>query len=795
MTASSFNLLAFGFASPTLLGWLVLAAVPFLIHWLFRRRYREVTWAAMQFLYEAARKQSRRTRLEQLLLLAARVLILTLIVLAFAQPHWTDAGKLAQDIPPTLRVIVLDASLSLGRKPTDASKGSTLFEAGKGIAREIVRKSRAGDRFMLARIGGTEPRLLIRQPTLFSSAVLEEIDRLPLTFERGDVAATLRQLPEVMAAKLPQERCEVVVISDFQADNWNVGQVSNLPELLKPKEGSFHELVLIDVGPAQPDNAAVVGLTSDPPLLAAEQPMSVTATLRNAGTSPLTARRVELRIDEQLADSRRVDLPLSQDVTVEFTLAAPPAGEHSLSVRLEDDSLPADNERWLPLTVRSELSVLLVNGRPGGRPRDAATFFVEQALSPKSARPTEASRWLRVTTVPDFELPNVDFDRHDVVFLCDVHTVAELDAERLRRFATNGGGVLLTLGPTSSIEQLNTNVLGPHGLLSIRLMEPVTATTNLDGTLAMFGFDPGNFTHPLLHEFRGNPGAGLETALIRQYVRADLTDESGVETRPADARRAGPDIALRFSNGDPAIFTQPLGRGRCILLTTSLDETWGEWAIWAPGFVPLIHELVEYAAAGRSRPHDVLVGEPIEHEVASDTASVTLKTPDNIERTLTPLEDRPSPEETGTSNLAAKDRHVPFDHGKHPGQSRIVFQDTLRPGIYTLESGSRPLTSERVAVNVDPRESDPRRLAPRELVTIPEGSADNHVVVREADAPIPAEPTKEISELDSLSLHLLAVVLGLLLVEQALAWRFTAGVYVAILSLAVAAVWLAVRFL
>ena len=193
MIASSQNLLAFGFASPALLGWLALAAVPVLIHWLFRRRYREVSWAAMQFLHAAARKQSRRTRLKQLLLLAARVLILALIVFALARPRWVDVGKLAGIAPPTLRVIVLDASLSLGRKAAvDDNSAATLFEAGKVIARDIVKKSHSGDRFALARIAGSEPRLLIRQPTLVASAVLEEIDRLPLTFERGDVAATLR---------------------------------------------------------------------------------------------------------------------------------------------------------------------------------------------------------------------------------------------------------------------------------------------------------------------------------------------------------------------------------------------------------------------------------------------------------------------------------------------------------------------------------------------------------------------------------------------------------------------------
>ncbi len=43
-------------------------------------------------------------------------------------------------------------------------------------------------------------------------------------------------------------------------------------------------------------------------------------------------------------------------------------------------------------------------------------------------------------------------------------------------------------------------------------------------------------------------------------------------------------------------------------------------------------------------------------------------------------------------------------------------------------------------------------------------------------------------------LSLLAIVFCLLFIEQALAWRFTAGVLVAILSLLLAAVWLATRF-
>src|SRR3954468_3173486 len=57
-------------------------SIPVIIHLLNRRRYKIVTWAAMRFLLNAQKKNSRRMRLEQLFLLVIRCLILLLIVLA-----------------------------------------------------------------------------------------------------------------------------------------------------------------------------------------------------------------------------------------------------------------------------------------------------------------------------------------------------------------------------------------------------------------------------------------------------------------------------------------------------------------------------------------------------------------------------------------------------------------------------------------------------------------------------------------------------------------------------------------
>src|SRR3954462_3183898 len=76
--------LAVLFASPiaalaTLAG---AASVPVIIHLLNRRRYRVVEWAAMRFLLAARRQNVRRLRVEQLLLLAVRTLLVVLLAAA-----------------------------------------------------------------------------------------------------------------------------------------------------------------------------------------------------------------------------------------------------------------------------------------------------------------------------------------------------------------------------------------------------------------------------------------------------------------------------------------------------------------------------------------------------------------------------------------------------------------------------------------------------------------------------------------------------------------------------------------
>src|SRR2546421_6566328 len=69
---------------PTLLVGAGAVSVPIIIHLLSKRWYKVVTWAAMRFLLAAQKQNTRRLRLEQLILLLMRVAIIALVVMAMA---------------------------------------------------------------------------------------------------------------------------------------------------------------------------------------------------------------------------------------------------------------------------------------------------------------------------------------------------------------------------------------------------------------------------------------------------------------------------------------------------------------------------------------------------------------------------------------------------------------------------------------------------------------------------------------------------------------------------------------
>src|SRR5262245_64522247 len=77
--------------NPGLMWFALGGTIPVIIHLLHRQKYRRVRWAAMEFLLAALKKTQRRLRLENLILLILRVLIMVVLALAIARPYFEKA--------------------------------------------------------------------------------------------------------------------------------------------------------------------------------------------------------------------------------------------------------------------------------------------------------------------------------------------------------------------------------------------------------------------------------------------------------------------------------------------------------------------------------------------------------------------------------------------------------------------------------------------------------------------------------------------------------------------------------
>ncbi len=739
--------LAFDIATPAMLGWLAAAAAPVLIHLWSRRRHREMTWAAMEYLLAALRSSRRKIQLEQLLLLAVRVMLVVSVVTAVAEPL-LERGVAFVAGQRTHRLLVIDGSFSMGYRPTDKSR----FDQAKELAARIVEESPRGDGFTLV-LSGAPPRTVVRTPVFEPRDFLREIENLKLPHATSDLRATLEEVEKVLRdARREQtrlQRAEIYFLSDLCRVGW-------LPEHDSPAAlAEIHQrtkrladaagLVVVDVGQkdAEKDveNAAVTDLRTVEPFATVNRDFPVEAVLKNFGRQPRLQQKVELWADGRQVRQQYVkELPPGKDVPVAFgdyRFESP--GDHSLEVRLQSDQLDIDNHRYLSVPVKPAVQVLCVDGRPSGDPLRGATGYLATALAP----PGETT--IHVDVVPESALLEAELAHYDCIFLADVAQFTANEAKVLDAYLQGGGGLVFFLGPQVVAERYNRELArkaeGRDPILPAELGAVVEKPQHQ--------LDPLGYAHPIVRAFLGQEKTGLLHAPVSAYVRLLVSkatlepDRVGPDKPGRYAPAAKAKVALRLGNGDPLIVEQPVHRGRVILVATSADRRWTLMPA-LPSYPALVQEILSFAIGGQLQQRNLRVGEALGGSLPSAAGELLLGLPDGRREKL---------------RLAGQ------------GDSSVwSYADTSTSGLYTAHFGTPISRSDLFAVNVDPAESDLARLPPQALE---EKIWPGIPFVQQTRGEIPGQqPSGHISRRNLLPQGLLYLALALLLLESLLARRF-----------------------
>src|SRR6476620_10549837 len=599
------------FLAPALLLGLIAAVLPWIIHRIGRRRARPVRFAAMELLLRAEREVSARRRLRDVALLVARTGLAAALPLAFARPFTEVRSDLpAVTTPSQSAVIVLDDSASMRRH---LRHEDTPFDVARTRARDIVEHlSPDSDvALVLASDGSTAPVAELSSDRARVSAALAAV---AVSARRADFAAAFRRATQILGASTRADRL-IYVVSDLQATGWE----DVTPALLT----AGPEIVVLDASGGEPwSNRAVVGLGAEPAPEEGAHGIAVVAEIANYAAEPVRGLGITLRLDGNEVARGFVDVPAGGRARKRFVHTVSGVA-HQAEVVIDHDGFALDDRRACRVEASRGLRVLLVDGDPRTVRTEDEVFFLEAALRAGGSN-------FSVTTVSLDDLANRDLASYGAVFLANVARPSATVAAAVTRYVEGGGGLFISVGDrvdADSWNQTMNKVLPqPLGLkrsaAALPGARPEGETVDLRPAERLAPIDR---RHPLLAAFPAR-GEGLASARFFQFLLlAPLPEASG--------RR----IVLRYENGSPALVDAEVGRGRVLLLTTSVDREWTDLPI-RPGFLPLVQEAARYLAAAPSgdATATVTVGAKREIVLSADDKRIEVVKPNGDSRSLSP---------------------------------------------------------------------------------------------------------------------------------------------------------------
>lgn len=534
------------FLSPIFLLGAMAAAIPVIVHLVRRTRAVRVPFASLMFLRRIEQKTVRRRHLRNWLLLLMRCAALLLLSLAFARPYFTQSNPLAAGGAQSSTVILIDTSYSM-RYPG-------VFDRARQAAREIINRSSTNEQLALVSFSQSyEIVMPLKTSRAEASALLDSI--------QPGLAATdylqSIQAADAILKDAPLGARKVYLISDFQDQGWNR---SAAPSRLS----AGIEFIPKDVSDASQKNICVTDVKAEPVIYQQKYPGKIIATVANFSPDSGSQSVVDFKINDLVVERREIELDPTSSQTVEFSGFNVTEGSNRATIEVTQDALAIDNKFYFTLRRDSQTRVLVIETPTRGR---SETFFIQQALGAGD----NSQYALTVKTAGSIN--PVEIDTYAGIIINDTERVSEQLAAAIRSYVERGGGVIIATGKHTDADEFNRafETISPAKLgeavhtRSFALMSQVSAD------------------HPIFNVFAR--GGRLASTRIFGYRRA--TVKEGAQTIAA------------LDDGSPLIVEGSAGRGKVLLIATTLDTAWNDLPV-TQMFLPMLRRMLEYLSGERN---------------------------------------------------------------------------------------------------------------------------------------------------------------------------------------------------
>ncbi len=742
--------------NPLMLG-LGAAAIlsPIIIHLLNKRRFKIVDWAAMDFLFDADKKNRRRVKLENFILLLLRCLAMLLLGFLLARPFLPSEFSLGRT-RQFQRVVLLDDSLSQNVVVGNQSAFGMSCERLKQLL-QMLATDGGSDFLTLYVTSKPDEPVIANDPVTPDSldSLMARIDELECSDQVADYTGALTDIGSFVENDRSTNNQVVYVMSDLRRRDWQGSEltdVENAPNrLIANINRSTPNTFVVDVGSSLQENLAITEIRAND-LLVSGTVIRFSVSVTNFGES--TAENVDLRfrVDEfqpQIETIASIAPGKTENVTFRHMFlhdrdefaemdAVDPLQDILVNSRIQVEIVPAsglkdhllqDSEAFFAARTLRGIPVLIVDGDPSAESERSESHYLREIGVPGTGIIADTA------TVGEFE--DVSLSKYKVIFLCNVDEASPDRVQSLKTWVADGGGLVFLPGDRVRASTFNETFYEDGTGLSPMKLEGMGGDVTRGDWIFMEIKDP---QHAALRVTLDDEISFQEVEIFSWWNGSVAPEQQGVTV-------ATP-LALSNEDTTPAMADRIFGDGRTVTFAFPADADWTMWP-GDPTYVCVMWDLV----------YDL---------VGNLTEASRLQAGGSLRELVDLSQFSPRVALTDPRDEKVEANARPIDESQDNVLYEVEFSNIDRRGFYEMEFGSETVENQKrlFAVNVDPREGDLRRL---DVAGLPENFFGENTRMLTADEMVLKNESGTSNEIWPQVLLLLAVFLAL---EQFLGWWF-----------------------
>ena len=654
------------FLNPAALIALFAVSIPILIHLLNLRKLKKIDFSTLMFLKEIQKSKMRRIKLKQLLLLALRIGIITLLVLTFAKPVYegysfnNDAGG------KSTVLIFIDDSFSM-----DASDvPGQYFSQAKNSVKEILNNYKESDEIILipSSFTGYKNSIGINGG---KKEITDSLEQLKLSNKPFYFNDALIKAGQILDNSINPNK-DVFVISDFQRINGGVSASE-----IKTENYEDVNFILINTGERTSVNLSLDSFKVNTKIPAKFGNIRVSVNLSNHSPDPVSGISLKLFLNDKLTEETSADVSANSSNRKEFSFTAEKAGDLHGFIELsgnslQNDEFDQDNRIYFDVFIPEKINVGMIGNSNEFRFINTVLNSA-QDLSGDNAENNDNK--LFEINISD-RLDESIFS-NDVLLISSGNNYSDRDSELLSEFLTAGKGIFIFPNEYTDIQNFNSEI-------SSKLYIPQIGSFNTDENANKnLKFGKIDFENPIMSEiFRNNQlnitsDSFLDSPGIKKFYELLLNDKSIP--------------VIMLSDGKPFITETELPKGKMLLSAVSGETGFSDFPL-NNIFPPLIIRSIFFLNSDFGFSNENYIGASNIIPVKGLNNIFSITTPENNTIEL-------NTELSGSSN----DFYI------------LPYTETAKDkGLYLLKDSSG--NQFGVSLNIDSRESDPGRMDDEEIV-------------------------------------------------------------------------------